>query len=104
MQVQSENGSVIISNIAAKHVSTNAQNPGPSGSAVIERENYFILIISISKNYFVEPCMIIISYFVQCLSFCISIDSLLLLYCCIGDFNVILVEIWHQGTKFWDEL
>ena len=51
MQVQSENGSVIISNIAAKHVSTNAQNPGPSGSAVIERENYFILIISISKNY-----------------------------------------------------
>ena len=49
MQVQSENGSVIISNIAAKHVSTNAQNPGPSGSAVIERENYFILIISISK-------------------------------------------------------
>ena len=51
MQVQSENGSVIISNIAAKHVSTNAQNPGPSGSAVIERENYFILIISMSKNY-----------------------------------------------------
>ena len=50
MQVQSENGSVIISNIAAKHVSTNAQNPGPSGSAVIERENYFILIISISNN------------------------------------------------------
>ena len=37
MQVQSENGSVIISNIAAKHVSTNAQNPGPSGSAVIEK-------------------------------------------------------------------
>ena len=102
MQVQSENGSVIISNIAAKHVSTNAQNPGPSGSAVIERENYFILIISISKNYMCV--VIIISYFVQCLSFCISIDSLLLLYCCIGDFNVILVEIWHQGTKFWDEL
>ena len=92
MQVQSENGSVIISNIAAKHVSTNAQNPGPSGSAVIERENYFILIISTSKNYM---CV---------LSFCISIDSLLLLYCCIGDFNVILVEIRHQGTKFWDEL
>ena len=50
MQVQSENGSVIISNIAAKHVSTNAQNPGPSGSAVIQRENYFILMISISNN------------------------------------------------------
>ena len=38
MQVQSENGSVIISNIAAKHVSTNAQNPGPSGSAVIKKK------------------------------------------------------------------
>ena len=50
MQVQSENGSVIISNIAAKHVSTNAQNPGPSGSAVIEIENYFIMIISISNG------------------------------------------------------
>ena len=40
MQVQSENGSVIISNIAAKHVSTNAQNPGPSGSAVIEKRKW----------------------------------------------------------------
>ena len=40
MQVQSENGSVIISSIAAKHVSTNAQNPGPSGSAVIEKRKW----------------------------------------------------------------
>ena len=70
MQVQSENGSVIISNIAAKHVSTNAQNPGPSGSAVIERENYFILIISISKNY---NGLSYLSYNIQ---------------------------IWHQGTQF----
>ena len=91
MQVQSENGSVIISNIAAKHVSTNAQNPGPSGSAVIERENYFILIISISKNYM---C-------VQRLSFCISIDSLLLLYCCIGDFKVIIFKYGIKVQNFW---
>ena len=89
MQVQSENGSVIISNIAAKHVSTNAQNPGPSGSAVIERENYFILIISISK------------YFGQRLSFCISIDSLLLLYCCIGDFKVIIFKYGIKVQNFW---
>ena len=60
MQVQSENGSVIISNIAAKHVSTNAQNPGPSGSAVIERENYFILIISISKCCFYTVALVIL--------------------------------------------
>lgn len=86
MQVQRENGSVIISNIAAKHVSTNAQNPGPSGSAVIERENFFILIISISK---------------QRLSFCISIDSLLLLYCCIGDFKVIIFKHGIKVQNFW---
>ena len=38
MQVQSENGSVMTSSIPAKNVRTNAQNPGPSGSAVIERK------------------------------------------------------------------
>ena len=37
MHVQSENGSVMKSNIPAKNVRTNAQNPGPSGSAEIEK-------------------------------------------------------------------
>ena len=37
MHVQSENGSVMKSNIPAKNVKTNAQNPGPSGSAEIEK-------------------------------------------------------------------
>ena len=34
MHVQRENGSVITSSTAARNVRTNAQNPGPSGSAV----------------------------------------------------------------------
>ena len=38
MHVQSENGSVIKSNIAAKNVRTNAQNPGPSGSAETKKK------------------------------------------------------------------
>ena len=38
MHVQSENGSVINSNIAAKNVRTNAQNPGPSGSAETKKK------------------------------------------------------------------
>ena len=33
MHVQSENGNVMIKRRPAKHVRTNAQNPGPSGSA-----------------------------------------------------------------------
>ena len=37
MHVQSENGSVMKSNIPAKNVRTNAQNPGPSGSAETEK-------------------------------------------------------------------
>ena len=38
MQVQSENGSVITSSIPAINVRTNAQNPGPSGSAAKKRK------------------------------------------------------------------
>ena len=38
MHVQSENGSVMKSNIPAKNVKTNAQNPGPSGSAEIKEK------------------------------------------------------------------
>ena len=72
MQVQSENGSVIISNIAAKHVSTNAQNPGPSGSAVIEKR-----ILLKFDNIHIYNGLSYLSYNIQ---------------------------IWHQGTKFLDEL
>ena len=51
MHVQSENGSVIKSNIAAKNVRTNAQNPGPSGSAETKKKRnskYLIVIIRFS--------------------------------------------------------
>ena len=45
MHVQSENGSVMKSNIPAKNVRTNAQNPGPSGSA--EKEQNKALVVEI---------------------------------------------------------
>ena len=49
MQVQSENGSVIKSNIPAKNVRTNAQNPGPSGSAEIEKEKKILRFSQVSN-------------------------------------------------------
>ena len=41
MHVQSENGSVMKSNIPAKNVKTNAQNPGPSGSAEMNKKQIY---------------------------------------------------------------
>ena len=67
MHVQSENGSVMKSNIPAKNVRTNAQNPGPSGSAEIEKikssvVRIWILVYRYSNQYKTNynfPCYII---------------------------------------------
>ena len=54
MHVQSENGNVMIKRRPAKHVRTNAQNPGPSGSAenkIQKKEFYNLGLIMIPHNY-----------------------------------------------------